>query len=211
MNRTPLFVVTISRQLGAGGVYVGQQLAKRLNLFYADRIIIHEAARQFSVLEETLESREEKLSSFWKSFLRSWTFGMADAYVPPKTNMPTTRELFEVETRIIKRIAQESPAVIIGRCGSHILRDHPNHVSVFLHADGIFRRNRIREYYTLTEETAGKLMDRNDEERALYHRTFTGAEWTDARRYDISLDTGKTGYDGAVEIILKYIDTRPGT
>jgi cytidylate kinase len=205
MEQTPLFVITISRQLGSGGAYVGQQLAKKLNLFYADREIIRQAAKELSVLEEALESSEEKLGSFWKSVLRSYTFGMADVYVPPKENIPTSRELFEVESQIIRSIAQKSPAVIIGRCGSHILREHPNHISIFLHSDRMFRKNRIQECYPVSKETAEKMIDQSDRERALYHRTFTGVEWTDATRYDIALNTGKTGFDKSVEVILKYI------
>ena len=62
------FVITISRQLGSGGAYIGKQLAKNLNIFYADREIINMAAKQLSVLEEDLQSRDEKVSSFWQSF-----------------------------------------------------------------------------------------------------------------------------------------------
>jgi len=204
MNQALPFVVTISRQLGAGGVYVGQQLANKLNLFYADHEIIRQAANQLSVLEEALESREEKLSSFWKSFLQLLTFGTPDVYIPPKVNIPTSRELFEAETEVIKRIAKESSAVIIGRSGSYVLRDHPNHISIFLHGDLNFRRSRIQKLYHVSEEAAEKMIARSDKERALYHRTFTGKEWTDATRYHISLDTSKISFDKSVELILKY-------
>jgi len=207
MNKTPCVAVTISRQLGAGGVYVGQQLAKKLDFFYADREIIREAAKKLSVLEEAVESREEKIGSFWKSFLRPYTVGMTDAYVPPKANIPTTRELFEAETQVIKRIARESSAIIIGRCGSHILQEHPNHIGLFLHADMVFRKKRIAVFYSMSEEAAEKMIIRSDKERALYHRTFTGGHWTDATRYDMTLDTGKIGFDQSVDIILKYIET----
>ena len=66
MKNTSPFVITISRQLGCGGAYVGQQLAKHLDVFYADREIISQAAKQFSVLEEDLKSRDEKILSFWQ-------------------------------------------------------------------------------------------------------------------------------------------------
>jgi len=208
MNKKEHFVVTISRQLGAGGVYVGQQLAKKLNVFYADREIIREAAKKLSVLEDAVESREEKIGSFWKSFLRPYAAGMADAYVPPKVSIPTTRELFEAETQVIKRIAGESSAIIIGRCGSYILRDHPHRISIFLHADKAFRKKRLAEFYKVSEDTAEKMIARSDKERSLYHRTFTGTDWTDVTRYDLALDTGKIGFDQSVDIIMEYIETR---
>jgi len=205
VKNTSPFAITISRQLGCGGAYVGQQLANKLNIFYADREIICQAAKQLSVLEEVLESRNEKIISFWQSFLQLCTF-VADTYTPPKIIGPTDRELFKAETEIIERIAKERSAVIIGRCGSYILREHPNHVSIFLHGDITFRNGRIQKLYNISEEVAGKMIAQNDKERANYNHTFTGKEWTDARQYDISIDISKIGIDKTVEVILKYLD-----
>jgi CMP/dCMP kinase len=205
MKNTSPFVITISRQLGAGGAYIGQQLAKNLNVFYADREIISQAAQQLSVLKEDLESRDEKILSFWQSFIRSYAT-TPDTYVPPQIMPPSDRQLFKIESEIIARIAKEHSAVIIGRCGSYILREHPNHISIFLHADMIFRKGRIQNLYNVSEEVAEKMIVQNDKERALYHHTFTGKEWTDARRYDVSIDTSKIGVDKSVEVILKYLE-----
>jgi len=200
------FVIAISRELGSRGAYVGQQLAKRMNILYVDDEIIQQAAKQFSVLEEDLESREEKVSSFWKSYLESYKFGTPDVFLPSKINIPTSRELFKVESKIIEHIAKERSAVIIGRCGSYVLREHPNHISIFLHSDIAFRKDRIQKLCTVSENVAGKMIVQSDKERDLYHRTFTGKEWTDARRYDISINTGKIGLDKSVELILKYLE-----
>jgi hypothetical protein len=71
MEKTKSFVITISRQLGSGGAYVGQQVAKQLNVFFADREIINQASKQLKTLEENLESREEKMLTFWHSFFKS--------------------------------------------------------------------------------------------------------------------------------------------
>ncbi len=205
MKPTSPLVITISRQLGCGGAHVGQELAKRLNIFYADREIIGQAAKQFFILEKDLESRDEKKLSLWKSFMRSLAVA-PDAYVKPRALPPSDEALFKTESEIITRIAQERSAVIIGRCGSYILRDHPNHVSIFLHADMTFRKNRLQEFYALSEEAAAKMIARSDKERALYHRAVTGREWTDADRYDIAMATCKTGVDHCTEVILRYLE-----
>ncbi len=134
MKQTRPLVITISRQFGSGGAYIGQQLAKKLKIFYADREIVARAAKQLSLLENTLDSRDEKVLSFWQSFLRFGTFA-PDVYIPQRIEEPTDYELFKVESGIIERIVKEHSAVIIGRCGFHIFRDYPNHVSLFLHAD----------------------------------------------------------------------------
>lgn len=205
MKNTSPLAITISRQLGCGGAYVGQQLAKSLNVFYADREIIGQAARQFSVLEEDLKSRDEKKLSFWQSFIRSYA-AAPDTYVKPQMMPPSDRALFKTESEIIARIAQERSAVIIGRCGSYILREHPNHVGIFLYGKITFRKNRIQTQYDISEAVAEEMITQSDKERSLYHRTVTGQRWADARRYDISIDTSKTGLDNSVELILKYLD-----
>jgi len=206
MKNTLPFVITISRQLGAGGAYIGQQLAKNLNVFYADREIISQAAQQLSVLKKDLESRDEKILSFWQSFIRSYAI-TPDTYVPPRIMPPSDRQLFKIESGIIARIAKEHSAVIIGRCGAYILREHPNHISIFLHGDIPFRKGRIQNLYNVSEEVAGEMIVQNDKERALYHHTFTGTEWTDARRYNVSIDTSKIGVDKSIEVILKYLES----
>lgn len=204
MKTTTPFVITINRQLGSGGSIVGQKLAKELNVFYADRDIISQAAQMLSVMEEDIESRDEKILSFWQSFLYSTTFA-TDTYVAPKTMIPTDRELFDAQTEIIEHIAKERSAVIMGRCGFHILRENPNCNSIFLHADSAFRSEQIQKQYEVPKEYADKMIAQSDKERALYCKTFTGKEWTDARNYDLTIDTGKLDVDKTVELILNYM------
>lgn len=204
MKQTNPLAITISRQFGSGGGYIGQQLARKLNIYYADREILSRAAKQLAVLEEDLESRDEKLLSFWKSFLHMNGFS-PEVYIPPKMNFPLNRELFETESEIIEQIANEQSSVIIGRCGFHILREYSNRVSIFLFADSSFRIRRIQKLYNLTENAATELIKQNDKERTQYIETFTGKKWTDARHFDLSIDTSKIGVDKSVELILNYV------
>ena len=201
---TPL-VITISRQLGSGGAFVGQELAKALGISYADREIIDQAAQRLSMLDADLEKRDEKRLSFWQSFMCSLAC-TPEAYVKPQSLPPTDRELFKIESEIMLRIARERSVVIIGRCGAYVLKGHPRHVSIFLHADKEFRQKRLEQFYGVSPDEALKLTAQSDKERALYHRTLTGEKWTDASRYDLVINTGKTGLDGCVGLILKYLE-----
>jgi cytidylate kinase len=207
MNKTTPFVITISRQLGSGGAYIGQQLAKKLNINYADREILSEAAKRLSIVEDNLDSRDEKIYSLWRSFLEYSAFA-PDVYLPPKMLEPTTFELFKAESEIIKHIAKEHSSVIIGRCGSYILREYPNHISIFLFGDMAFRNSRIQKLYNVSYEAAEKMIIQSDKERARYINTFTGKDWMDATQYDISINTSKIDTDKSVEIILKYIELK---
>jgi len=204
MNLKTPFVITISRQLGSGGEYIGQQLAKRLNLHYADREIINQAAVKLSVLDKELESRDEKVLSFWESFFKFGAF-ISEADVFPKMMPPTDLQMFNTDAEIIKKIAQEKSSVIMGRCGFYILREYANHISIFLHGDIPSRAVRLSNTYNISEEEARLLIIRKDRERAQYCRAFTGREWTDAKNYNISINTSKINIDSAVELIMNYI------
>lgn len=206
MKQDSHLIITINRQLGSGGAYIGQLLAKRLNIFYADKAIISEASKQLGALGNELEYRDEKISSYWDSFLQSFSMGFPDAFAMPNYFAPTDNELFEIQTEIIKRIVHERSAVIIGRCGSYILRQHPNHVCVFLHSHFDFRKARIQDRFNVTEEEAEKMIEKIDNDRALYYHKFTGKDWNDFRQYDLTIDTGKIGVDKCVELILKYLE-----
>ncbi|HEX3028394.1 MAG TPA: cytidylate kinase-like family protein, partial [Clostridia bacterium] len=194
---------TISRQLGSGGAYIGQQLAKKLNFAYIDREIISEAAKKLSVMEEDLQNRDEKNVSFFQSFL--YGYWAPDSYIPPQIYIPTDRELYNTEAQIIQHIANERSAVIIGRCGSHILRDKKDHLSVFLHAGIGFRIQRVKELYNASDEAALKMINQNDNQRGYYHRKVTGIDWTNLKQYDLTINTEKVGIQNSIEFILKYI------
>ena len=210
MTSSKSFAITISRPLGAGGSFVGQQLASRLNIFFADRDIVRYAANRLSTFEENLESREERLLSFWHSLLK--TLPQKDVLTVPAVASAleyTDQELFDTEAEIIKKIAHEHSAVILGRCGHYILRDEPNHISVFLHANQEFRINRIQKLYNLQHDEATKMVEKSDKERAAYCKTFTHKEWMNATNYDLSIDTSKFSLEQTVELILQYIRLHP--
>ncbi len=205
MKTTP-FVITISRQLGSGGAYIGQQLAKKLNIYYADREILSNAAKELAVVEEDLESRDEKLLSFWSSFLHINGFS-TEYHVPPQMNFPFDREIYDAEVDAIEHIASEGSAVIMGRCGFHALREYSNRISLFFHADIPFRSKRVQELYKVSEKAALEMIEKSDRDRAHYIETFTGKKWTDARHFDLTLNTGKIGLDKSAEFILNYFDS----
>ncbi|HNW89239.1 MAG TPA: cytidylate kinase-like family protein [Bacteroidales bacterium] len=206
-QKTP-FVITISRELGCGGAYIGQQLAKELNMYYADHEIIAKAAEQLSTAEKDVELRDEKIESFWNTF---WIYSgtASDAFVPhQKMFPPTSFDVFNAESEIIKHIANNRSSVIIGRCGFYVLRDHPNLFSIFLHADPAFRAKRIQDLYKVTEEEAVKKVAQSDKDRVHYISTFTGKKWSDAKQFGLCMDTGIIGIEKSAELILNYLRSK---
>lgn len=201
-------VITISRQLGSGGSYIGQRLAERLGMMYIDREILRQASEKLKLLEQDLENREERVASFWQYFAQTYTLAASDIYMPPKLNILSDQLLYEVEAGIIERIAAGNDSVIVGRGGSHILRKHPKHFSVFVYADCAVRRKRLQELYKLSEKEAKKMVEVSDRQRSQYYQTVTGQVWTDARQYHMAIDTSIIGMDNALEIIYGYIKVK---
>jgi len=204
MKPTNPMIITISRQLGCGGAYIGQKLAKKLKFRYADREIIRAVAEKLSVKEEDIEKRDERRQSIWESMMNSTGFA-PEFYVPLNIRYaPSDAELYETETKIIQEIAAEGNAVIIGRGGFHILRNRHSTVRILLHADIDFRIKRVAEIYKVSAKEAAGLILQSDKERAKYINALTGLSWLDATQFDLAIDTGRIGIDKAVDVIAGF-------
>jgi CMP/dCMP kinase len=210
MNKTLPHVITISRQLGCGGAYLGQRLAMRLNALYLDHEIVRQAAQELKIPEEYLVCRDEKVTSRWQSLLQTIAYSNSWSYAPPPLDILNDEALYNVESDIITRIANQCAAVIVGRGGCYVLRQHPRCLSVFLHANIKFRQQRVQELYHVSAQQALKLISSIDQERARYHRALTGQDWLDARQYHLSLDTSVVGLDKTEVIILETLHARFG-
>jgi len=203
------FVITISRQLGSGGSYVGQRIAARLGIYYADREIVRQAAAMLHVSEEVVEPMDEKMTPIWQSLLRSFEKGLPElSYVPPANLPPLDNEFHLAESSVITQTAENCSAVIVGRGGYYLLRDNPRHLSVFLHADEDFRLKHIQGIYNVSAEKAAKLMESSDQDRKHYLHNVIGSDWTDARQYHLSLDTSTLGFAQTEDIIMDCMHTR---
>jgi cytidylate kinase len=198
-------VITISHQLGSGGAYLGQKLAERLGLPYIDREILKKVAEELNLAEAVLVGREERLSTFWQSLMRVAILTDPVNCLSPGDYMPSDRDLFKLESEYIGRIAEKSSAVIIGRCGRYILREHPGHIGILVHANLPDRIKRIQQLYCLGEVEAKELIETNDQERTAYIRAITHQDWLDARWYDLCMNTSRLGLEKSVEIALEVI------
>jgi cytidylate kinase len=197
--------ITISRQLGCGGSYIGQVIAKRLGIKYVDREVLRLAAEEFGCDEETVAARKERIASFWERILGGLTFGTPEApYTPPPLRNFTDRELFDKQTEILKRIAGKYDCVVAGWAGVYVLPRHPGSFSVFCHAPDAFRIERIMEFYRArTKDKARAMLEESDEMRKRYFLSMTGHDWACAENYDLSVDTSLFPLDEIAELIIE--------
>lgn len=203
------FVITIRRQLGSGGSYIGQHLAARLNITYLDREILYHAAKELKISESDLHSRDERVTPRWQAMIESMADGYTGGYVPPMTHFsPTDQDLFDAESKVIRQMSQAHSAVVVGRAGFYILQDLPRHLSVFLYADVAVRQKRIQESYNISAPEALKIINNIDQARVRYLRVFTGKDPLNACLYHLCLDTSAIGLDRAEDIIVTALQAR---
>lgn len=199
-------VITIGRQYGSGGREVGRRLASRLEIPYYDKEILSEASKDSGICEELFEDHDEKPT---RSFLYSLVTGV-QTHGNPSTmymDMPLNHRIFLAQFDTIRRLAGNGPCVVVGRCADYVLRDEKNVVNVFLKADMEHRIQRAIERGA-EPSRAQDIVKRRDKERASYYNYYATTTWGDVNNYDLCLDTGKVGYDGAVDMIIAYIELR---
>lgn len=199
------WVITINRQLGSGGSYIGQRIARQFGLSYMDREIVIQAAKFLKVNEEDIAHKDEKLDGFWESVLKaSATAGLT--YTPPGFALINDSKLYETESKIIQRIASERSAVIIGRGGVYALKDHPYRISLFIYADKDFRAKRISELFGLCMNESLKKIEEIDAKRNEYHKRVCKTYWTDLSQYHLSIRSDTPGLDTTEKIVADYIN-----
>jgi CMP/dCMP kinase len=206
-------VVTISRQIGSGGAFIGQAVARALGLKYVDREILQRAAAALGVDDEqSIEALEERSRSAWSGIARVIFIGAPDApFAPPPPPGVHEGDVFEAETHIIREIAAHENAVIVGRGAPHVLKDFENVIRVFVHAPEAMRVAEVSRVYQLSDADARQMVLRSDRNRARFVQSLIGRSWTDACLYDLTVDTSIVPIELAADLITRIVAPRLST
>lgn len=192
-------IITISRQYGSGGRFIGKLLAEKLGIPLYDNELITLAAQK-SGYSETIFENVEKTSTHSLLYSLSMFGTTAGVY-----GLPLADKVFIVQSEIIKKVAAEGSCVIVGRCADYILKDEQNIIDVFIHSDIENRIKRAVTYYDLLPEKAKEAIVKTDKRRASYYNYYTGLRWGDANNYEISLYSDKIGIENCVDILYKFV------
>ena len=200
-------VITIARQYGSGGKTIAAMLAKVLGVHCYSTEILRMASEDSGINERLFGMSDEKVrhAGFFRLLKRPYE---GELLPPESSDFVSDDNLFNYQAKIIKELAQKESCVIIGRCADYILKDYPNVLSIFIHADEKFCLERAMERHSMTEREMKKYIEKTDKYRADFYRYHTGHEWTDARNYDLCLASGKLGFEKCVEEIKAYADIR---
>ena len=192
-------VITISRAFGSGGRTIGKEVAKRLNIPYYDKELVDKVAEESGFHADFIEEAGE-----YAPVTNSFLFNIAVSPNPMSmmNTMSMADQLFVCQTNVIRKLADEGPCVIIGRCADYILKDREDCLHVFIHADMQHRAERIVEKYGHTKQTPQKRLTDKDNKRRVYYRHYTNRNWGEAQNYHVSLNSGLIGIDKCVDFIV---------
>ncbi len=200
-------IVTVGRQYGSGGRYVAKLLAEKLGIPYYDKELMAEVSRDSGICKELLDEHDEKNT---RSFLFSMMSG-SPAFGDNSSmymDMPLNHRIFLAQFDTIRRLAGEGPCVIVGRCADYVLRDEPHTLNVFIKASKESRIERMIRYYGTDPLKAEEVLKKADKQRAAYYNYYATNNWGDVDNYDLCVDTGTLGIDGAVDMIAKCVEIR---
>ncbi|MBO7334878.1 MAG: cytidylate kinase-like family protein [Lachnospiraceae bacterium] len=200
------FVITIARQYGSGGKTIGEMLSKELGVEYYNKDLILKASEESGINVSLFANADEKSKGLFNK-LKKKNYG-GEVLDPSDSNFTSEENLFNYQAKIIRELAEKESCIIIGRAADYILRDRDDVLSVFVHAPHDFLMEQAAKKHSMSEKELEKYIAKIDKERAEYYKLHTGREWTDARNYDLCLNSSKLGFERCVEEIISYMNVR---
>ena len=206
MNSDARFVITIGRTLASGGGAIGRLLSERLSIRLYDRQLLTLAARQSGLAPSCFEQADEQHSHRWLSTLVGYLrapFTGASGHVD---NVLSEDALFQIQSDVIRDIAERESALFVGRCADYVLRDHPHRLSLFVTADRDDRIARICASEGVSPDEAAARIDRIDARRAAYYNYYSSRTWGEASTYDLCINTSRLGVEATAEYLLGFAE-----
>ena len=190
-------IITISREFGSGGRFIGEEVAKKLGIAYYDKNIISQIAEKSGLSPEYIQENAE-LSP--KKGLFAYAFSGRDI-----TGKSVEDMVYEAQRNIILELAEKEPCVIIGRNADYILKDRDDVLNVFIHGDMSEKIKRITGLYNVKEKEAVKMMADTDKRRRTNYNFYTDQNWGKASNYTLCLNSSQLGYDRCEMIIMECV------
>ena len=190
-------IITISREFGSGGRFIGKEVAKQLGIAYYDKNMINEIAEKSGLSPEYIQENAE-LSP--RKGLFAYAFAGRDV-----TGKSVEDLVYEAQRKVILELAEKKSCVIIGRNADYILKDRDDVLNVFIHGDTPEKIQRITRLYNVEEQKAVKMMVDIDKRRMANYNFYTNQKWGKADNYTLCLNSSQLGYDRCEKIIMECI------
>ena len=188
-------IITISREFGSGGRFIGEEVARKLGIAYYDKNIISQIAEKSGLSPEYIQENAE-LSP--KKGLFAYALAGRDI-----TGKSVEDMVYEAQRKVILDLAKKEPCVIIGRNADFILKDRDDVLNVFIHGDMPEKIQRITDLYNVEKQKAVKMMEDTDKRRKTNYNFYTDQNWGKASNYTLCLNSSQLGYDRCEKIIME--------
>ena len=190
-------IITISREFGSGGRFIGEEVAKKVGIAYYDKNIISQIAEKSGLSPDYIQESAE-LSP--KKGLFAYALAGRDI-----TGRSVEDMVYETQRKVILELARKEPCVIIGRNADYILKDRDDALNVFIHGDMLEKIQRISQLYRVTEQVAVKMMAATDKRRMTNYNFYTDQKWGKASNYTLCLNSSQLGYDRCEALITECV------
>ena len=189
-------IITISREYGSGGRYIGKLVADKLGIKLYDKEFVEKLAEDTGLSAEYIENNEQKRSPL--EILNNGYY----------SGLNNSDELFIKESELIKEVTNRESCVIIGRCADFILKDNDNVVKVFVSSNMNDKIQRTTEFYGIEKNKAEKEINRINKLRASHYKYYTERDWQDMSNYDICINSDKIGIENAANLICQLAEEK---
>ncbi len=194
-------VITIARQLGAGGAAVARELAGSLGWRLLDRALVERIAAELQVDPDQVEAADERVESFVERLGTYLSEGYPDLHPTPVLPRVSPELAARVSRRLVAGVVDEGPCVIVGHGAQCVLREERRAFHALVHSPLPIRVARARERYGVTLEEAQERIRQSDANRQRYIREHFDREWLDPTLYHLCVDVGRLGTGGAASLI----------
>lgn len=188
-------IITISREFGSGGRFIGEETAKKLGIAFYDREIIAKVADDLGLSKKYVADRGEYAPS---KNIFSYAFIGRDI-----NGNSIADQIYSYQQKIIKELAAKEPCVIVGRSADYILSGRDDVLNVFIQGNKADKIVRIKEIYSKSDDEAAKMIKDTDKKRSVNYRYCTDQEWGSRKNYDIVLNSSTLGYDNCIDVISR--------
>ena len=189
-------VITIAREYGSGGRYIGKLVAEKLGIKLYDKEFVKKVAEDTGLSEEFIKNNEQKRDAL-ADLNNGYYFGLNNA-----------DELFLKESEIIKNTAEKESCVIVGRCADFILNDRKDVTKVFIYSNMENKVKRATEFYGLDKAKAEKEITRINKLRANHYKHYTEKEWNNPNNYDICINSDTLGVEKSADLICEIVNKK---
>ncbi|MBQ8849326.1 MAG: cytidylate kinase-like family protein [Clostridia bacterium] len=199
------YVITVARGFGSGGKTIGRLLAERLDINYYDSDLIKLASEESGINIELFGKSDERVKT---SLFKRYNPSYDSKILPPDSDgYASSDNLFNIQAKIIRDLAEKQNCIIIGRCADHILRDSKKAIRLFFYADEETSIKNVVDIYGVSPKVAKAKIESIDKSRASYYKYYTGKEWDDVNNYDLCINTTKLGFEKSVDAVIAYMRT----